>query len=138
MTHILNRLRADAYRLSLRELLEERDEAAREIERLMHELERRKPGPPTPPQLVPAREKSTVRPKVRLVEPSLLRLSEVCQVVGLSRSTIYASIALGRFLRPVKVGVRSVRWRVEAVRDWIGPSPTDHPVRDHRRVDRNR
>lgn len=131
MTNILKRLRADAYSLSLRELLQERDEAAREIERLKHELERQLPEPKSPKWAAPAPEKRGVRTNGRLVDPSLLRLCDVCELVSLSRSSIYASIALGRFPRPVRVGTRSVRWHVEDVRNWIEASRVERPANDH-------
>ena len=131
MTNALKRLRADAYRLSLRVLLEERDEAAREIERLKHELERRSLEARDPPTAVPTPVKKGVRTTTRLVDPSLLRLCDVCQLVSLSRSSMYASIALGRFPRPVKVGTRSVRWRVEDIRNWIETPRIERPANDH-------
>lgn len=139
MTNIVKRLRADAYSLSLRALLEERDEAAREIERLTDELERVKAGPPIVDRVVPVRlAERGGRGKAPPVEPSLLRLSDVCQLVGLSRSSIYASIAVGRFPAPVQIGARAVRWRVEDVRAWIASPPTQQPVKHRGAIGRIR
>ncbi|MDP2242169.1 MAG: AlpA family phage regulatory protein [Burkholderiales bacterium] len=45
-------------------------------------------------------------------------MSEVCEVLGLSRSTIYKLISEGRFPKPVQIGARAVRWRVEQVEAW--------------------
>ena len=124
MSHILKRLRADAYVIPLGELLEQRDEAAREIERLQRELARRASEPQqgrrSPPIVV-----EQVRRTESHLQPSLLRLSDVCELVSLSRSSIYAAVAIGRFPRPVKVGTRSVRWRIEEVRSWIESSLID-------------
>ena len=50
----------------------------------------------------------------------ILRLKEVQRMTGLSRSTIYAEIAKGRFPRQVKLtGARSVGWYESAVIEWI-------------------
>lgn len=50
----------------------------------------------------------------------ILRLKEVQRMTGLSRSTIYAEIAKGRFPRQVQLtGVRSVDWHENAVIKWI-------------------
>ncbi len=63
-----------------------------------------------------------------------LRLPEVRSRTGLSRSTIYMRLELGRFPRPVSLGERAVGWieaeveawireRVEERRDGDGPGP---------------
>ena len=50
----------------------------------------------------------------------IVRLKEVQQMTGLSRSTIYAEIARGRFPRQVRLtGGRSVGWHEAAVIRWI-------------------
>lgn len=50
----------------------------------------------------------------------ILRLKEVQQMTGLSRSTIYAEIAKGNFPKQVKLtGARSVGWYESAVVQWI-------------------
>ena len=41
----------------------------------------------------------------------LLRLREVLARCGLSRSTLYRQMGEGAFPRPLRVGVRAVRWR---------------------------
>ncbi|MEW6257788.1 MAG: AlpA family phage regulatory protein [Pseudomonadota bacterium] len=50
----------------------------------------------------------------------LMRLSEVVQQVGLSRSTIYKRMDEGRFPHPVDLGPNIVRWRSDDVVAWIG------------------
>jgi prophage regulatory protein len=54
----------------------------------------------------------------RLPPRRFLRLSEVCELVGLSRSSIYQLRSECRFPESVKVGVRSVRWRMADVLAW--------------------
>lgn len=50
----------------------------------------------------------------------ILRLKEVQHMTGLSRSTIYAEIAKGKFPNQVKLtGARSVGWHESAVAQWV-------------------
>jgi prophage regulatory protein len=46
----------------------------------------------------------------------LLRLQEVREATGLSRSSIYAD---PQFPRPVKIGPRAVAWVETEVRGWV-------------------
>ena len=50
----------------------------------------------------------------------ILRLKEVQQMTGLSRSTIYAEIAKGKFPKQVKLtGARSVGWPESVIVQWV-------------------
>jgi prophage regulatory protein len=49
----------------------------------------------------------------------LLRLPEVKLRVGLSRSTIYAKIAINEFPAPISLGARSVAWLSSEIQNWI-------------------
>lgn len=49
----------------------------------------------------------------------LIPLDDVCRLVGLGRSQIYAMVRQGRFPRPVRLGRRCSRWRMAAVRGWV-------------------
>lgn len=49
----------------------------------------------------------------------ILRLPEVKVRTGLSRSTIYARIAEGRFPKPVSLGGRAVGWIDAEVQQWL-------------------
>jgi prophage regulatory protein len=49
----------------------------------------------------------------------LLRLPEVKQRVGLSRSTLYAKIQRGEFPAPISLGARAVAWLDSEVAEWI-------------------
>lgn len=51
--------------------------------------------------------------------PSLLRLPQVRERVGLSRSTIYARVANGTFPAPIRIGGNAVAWVDRDVDDWI-------------------
>ena len=53
----------------------------------------------------------------------LMRLEEVLEMCSISRSELYRQIADGRFPRPVKVGLRAVRWYRSEVEAWIAALP---------------
>lgn len=122
MRDILVRLRADAGQLTMAGLIQEREAAACEIERLRTQLASKVSAAAAPQ---PSRSKTTRPPPARTsVETSafhpnaLLRLSDVSTLLGISRSTIYNWISNGRFPSPVKVSERAVRWRVEDLAAW--------------------
>ena len=50
---------------------------------------------------------------------SILRLPDVKNCTGLSRSTIYLRIAEGRFPSPIGLGGRAVGWVESEVQGWI-------------------
>ncbi|HAY36874.1 MAG TPA: AlpA family transcriptional regulator [Bacteroidetes bacterium] len=50
----------------------------------------------------------------------VLKLREVIEITGLSRSTIYAAMARSQFPNQVKLpGVRRVGWYESDIRDWL-------------------
>ncbi len=49
----------------------------------------------------------------------IIRLKEVMDLTGLSRSTVYKYIAEGQFPLPVSLGDRCVGWLESEVHDWI-------------------
>ena len=49
----------------------------------------------------------------------LLRLKQVTEATGLSRSSIYALAKVGRFPRPIKLTEKASAWLEEEVREWI-------------------
>ncbi|MGL1957872.1 MAG: AlpA family transcriptional regulator [Colwellia sp.] len=49
----------------------------------------------------------------------LIRIKEVCLLVGVSRSTIYKLINEGRFPSPVNFGPRFKAWQKQTILDWI-------------------
>jgi len=49
----------------------------------------------------------------------ILKLREVEARTGLSRSTLYAQMAEGKFPRPVKLGKRAVGWTETSISKWI-------------------
>jgi prophage regulatory protein len=49
----------------------------------------------------------------------LLRIRQVTQTTGLSKSAIYRNIATRGFPRPIRIAARSVAWVEAEVQDWI-------------------
>ena len=49
----------------------------------------------------------------------IFRRPAVQDITGLSRSTLYAMIAEGRFPAPVKLGTRAVGWRETGLTTWL-------------------
>ena len=48
-----------------------------------------------------------------------LRIKDVINMTGLSRSTIYQNIADGKFPAQIKLGLRCVAWSSEEVNNWM-------------------
>jgi prophage regulatory protein len=53
------------------------------------------------------------------LKPRIIRSSAVCHYVGLSRSSIYRLISLGKFPAPLKLGVQAVGWEQSALDKWV-------------------
>jgi prophage regulatory protein len=49
----------------------------------------------------------------------ILRLPNVLDRTGLSRSTVYQRVTEGRFPRPVSLGDRAVGWVESDIEEWI-------------------
>ena len=139
MLDILARLRIDAAQLTLASLIQERALAAQEIENLrmqVEKLQRRDvgaqdalahsaKGSPRPAIGHPI-DRTQVEPRRLGLNPStryfdtnaLLRLEDVCQLVGISRSTIYKRVSDRTFPSPIRISERSVRWRMTDLTEW--------------------
>ena len=55
----------------------------------------------------------------------LLRLNEVKQCTGLSKSSIYNQIDDGTFPQPVPIGARAVAWVEDEIQEWINNRITE-------------
>ena len=53
------------------------------------------------------------------IDRKILRLPEVCGIVGLSRPTVYRLIAAGKFPRPARIGIRASGWSAAEVEAWV-------------------
>jgi prophage regulatory protein len=124
MRDIVARLRRDAGQLTFAELIQEREAAACEIERLRERQDGLRVAVAVPPSraasapLSPPPKISAERPQP-LQLGALVRLTDVCKLVGLSRSSIYSRVGEGSFPAPVKLSDHCVRWRREDLEAWI-------------------
>jgi prophage regulatory protein len=50
---------------------------------------------------------------------AILRLRQVKERTGRSRSSIYADVKAGRFPRPINIGPRAVGWVEDEIDDWL-------------------
>lgn len=57
--------------------------------------------------------------KHTLPETGFIRLPEVLRVFPVSKSTWWAGIKVGRYPKPVKLGLKITAWRVEDIRALI-------------------
>jgi prophage regulatory protein len=123
---MFERLRTDPGHRTLGELLQERQWAVPEIERLR--------AVRAPPPSVRRAVDAVVSGAATLVKKAspeplstaapispfqLLRLPDVTRMVGLSRSTIYQMIEQGRFPAGVRLGARARGWRMGDVVAWL-------------------
>jgi hypothetical protein len=99
---MLDRLVLDPGTRTLGELLQEREWAVGEIRRLSLRILRMRQR--SPKKEAPAKGSLDEHLDPSLNAHRLLRLKEVCTMVGLCRSAIYRYVAEGRFPSPIKVG----------------------------------
>ena len=121
MRDIVDRLRTDAGHLTISVLIQEREAAASEIERLRRTVERLTLASKVSSQPLQRETPKNVYPAAPMpTNPAtLFRLVEVCKTLGVGRSTIYNWIAQGQFPAPLRVSHRSVRWRAMAFAEWL-------------------
>jgi prophage regulatory protein len=113
---MLDRLILDPGSRTLGELLQEREWAVSEIRRLRMDVGRLSRKEKAERIEEEMEQRGGLDPKLHAQR--LLRLAEVSTMVGLKRSAIYRYVAEGRFPAPIKVGERSVRWRLVDVLAW--------------------
>ena len=53
----------------------------------------------------------------------ILRMPQVLEQVNLSRTTVYKMIGRSEFPQPVRIGQRSVGWKVEEINSWLQSRP---------------
>lgn len=58
----------------------------------------------------------------------ILRLAEVREKTGLTKSTIYKYAGLGMFPRPISLGGRSVGWIDSEVHEWLLEKQVDRDM----------
>ena len=55
----------------------------------------------------------------QLEEHRILRIGEVSEMTGVRKSTIYSKVADGSFPEPIRLGARSVGWRLSDIVAWL-------------------
>ncbi|WAS04907.1 AlpA family phage regulatory protein [Gloeomargaritales cyanobacterium VI4D9] len=55
----------------------------------------------------------------------LLKINELVEYVGLSRSSVYRLASLNRFPKPVRIGIRAVAWKSSDINAWLSRLGTD-------------
>ena len=119
---ILERLRIDPGQRTLGQLLQDREAAAQEIARLRSQMDRlqtvkamqtpNRDMKASPAMPAAASKKPAFRPG------TLIRIADVCELLGVSRSTVYTWRSEKAFPEPVKLGPATVRWSVDAIEAW--------------------
>lgn len=54
-----------------------------------------------------------------MITERILAKKEVMQLTGLSKSTIYLYIQLGKFPASIRIGLRRVGWVESEINDWL-------------------
>ena len=112
----LDRLRIDPGRRTLGELLQDREAALHEITRLRSDIERLRTMRTAKSAVS---EKPSVHPQTNAFRSgTLIRLGDVCELVGVCRSTVYRWMSEGTFPEPVRIGEKAVRWRIDDIERW--------------------
>ncbi len=63
------------------------------------------------------------------IHTALIRRKEVERLTALSRSRLYALMALNEFPKPIRLGAMSVAWLETEVHEWI-----EHRIADSRKT----
>ena len=119
--NILFLLMTDPGQLTLGQLLQQREAARIEIQKLTQELEalKAKMGARAP-------EKPASQGKSKQSAYAgnvLISIGDLCKQIGVSRTTIYRWLNEGTFPSPVRISPGAVRWRSEDVEQWRSALP---------------
>jgi prophage regulatory protein len=104
---IVARLLIDPGMRTLGELLTDRGAALHEILRLRSEIQRLRMVKTTPAPAV-----------TQQAHARLMTLREVCELLSVSRSSVYKWVSEDRFPEPLRIGERAVRWQRDDVVNW--------------------
>ena len=120
----LHLLRMDPGTRTLGQLLQERQWAVSEIERLRLQLESRPPRAYEFGQLKALDASSLTQSQddcrpLKSSDLALLSAKQLRVTLGISNATLYRWTAEGLFPSPIKLGARCSRWRTADVSDWI-------------------
>ena len=118
---MLVRLQMDAGTRTIGELIQERQWAVCEIQKLSAQLD-------SLAKLALA-SKSNFKNSEKFEnlnkdQPEFMRMNQVCKRLEISRSTLYRWIQLDEFPKPQKIGTRLVRWKTEEIDEWLDKTKT--------------
>ena len=87
----------------------------------------RVPAPPVPSARPPGTPRTDYEASEYPQRPEicLIRMRDVCNRVGVGRSTIYKLIGLGIFPKPRKLSARAVAWPESEIDAWISSRTSD-------------
>ena len=115
-TNILDRLRIDPGQRTIGQLLQDREAALNEIRQLRRDIERLRHTNED------RRERSVTVPSTaterNFRSGMLIRISEVCGLAGVCRSTVYRWVSEESLPKPIRNGERAVGWRINDVKVW--------------------
>ena len=117
---MLDRLCLDPGTRTIGELMQEREWAVWEIRRLRRDVDRlsRKQDAKRIEREISEEAVDSKRLDPALNAQRLIRLAEVVAMLGIGRTSVYNYIAAGSFPAPIKVGEKSVRWKLSDVLAW--------------------
>ena len=121
--NIVERLRVDPGQRTLGELLQDREAALHEIRLLRREIERLRHIREDRRERSAAVKSASVKRNFR--SGALMRIGEICELVGVCRSTVYRWVSEGSFPEPVRIGERAVRWNIADIEVWRNGLKTD-------------
>lgn len=113
---ILDLLQTDPGRRTIGELIQEREEALHEIRTLRAEIQKLRGARSRSGAL--ATDRDNTEQRAAMAGQLLVRLTDLCEQLAVSRGTIYRWLSEGKFPPPVRIGNRAVRWRVADVEVW--------------------
>ena len=114
--NIMGRLRVDPGQRTLGELLQDREAALHEIRLLRREIERLRHIREDRREKSAAVQSAAVGRNFQ--SGALMRIGEVCELVGVCRSTVYRWVSEGSFPEPLRISERAVRWNIDDIEVW--------------------
>ncbi len=119
---ILERLRIDPGQRTLGQLLQDREAATYEIARLRSQIDRLRTvdalQAPDREMKAPSTIPAAASKKPAFRPGTLIRVADVCELLGVSVSTVYRWRSQEAFPEPVKLGPNTVRFRIDDIEAW--------------------
>lgn len=79
------------------------------------------------PLIRPLKERATDTPEI----DRIIKLPELTNITGLSKSSIYREIARGTFPKQKQLSRYSIGWRTSEIADWVTSRPTVSDAEGH-------